>query len=287
MRYALPALFTILMWWFSTGLVLCAVRRPQHTRALSLWIATTLLVAGGYGLYVTAHDTSMTGVYGGFVAALVVWGWHELTFLLGIVTGPQTTPCASKRHERAPLMESIGTVAYHELAIAVTGLAVFALTYGGENTTGLWTYMILWILRLSAKINVYLGVPNLTEEFLPKHLQYLKTYFCHRPMNMFFPVSITGATIATAMLIGTASDATTDASAASATILATLMGLALVEHWFMVLPFDSTQLWKWGLASEQGPAAAPLASASAVTHPAAPIITPPLVTRPIIRRGAA
>lgn len=240
-----------------------------------------MLFAGGYGLYVTASDTSMTGVYGGFVAALVVWGWHELTFLLGIVTGPQTTPCASKRHERAPLMESIGTVAYHELAIALTGLAVFALTYGGENTTGLWTYMILWVLRLSAKINVYLGVPNLTEEFLPKHLQYLKTYFCHRPMNMFFPVSITGATIATAMLAGMASDAPTDASAASATILATLMGLALVEHWFMVLPFDSTQLWRWGLASEQGPAAPPLASASSVTH------TAPLITTPLVTRGAA
>ncbi len=147
--------------------------------------------------------------------------------------------------------------------------------------------MILWILRLSAKVNVYLGVPNLTEEFLPKHLQYLKTYFCHRPMNMFFPVSITGATIATAMLAWMASDATTNASAASATILATLMGLALVEHWFMVLPFDSTQLWRWGLASEQGPAVPPLASAQPATHTAAALVTPPLVTTTLVTRGAA
>lgn len=287
MRYALPALFTILMWWFSTGLVLCAVRRPQHTRALSFWIATVLLIAGGYTLYATADDTSMTGVYAAFMAALVVWGWHELTFLLGIVTGPQTAPCASKRHERAPLMESIGTVIYHELAIALTGLAVFALTYGGENTTGLWTYVILWVLRLSAKINVYLGVPNLTEEFLPKHLQYLKTYFCHRPMNMFFPLSITGATIATAMLAGAASDATTDAAAASVTILATLMALALVEHWFMVLPFDSTQLWKWGLASEQGPAAPPLAPVSPATPHTPTLVSSPRVTTPLATPGAA
>jgi putative photosynthetic complex assembly protein 2 len=278
MRYALPALFTILMWWFSTGLVLCAVRRPEHTRILSLWIATTLLVAGGYGLYVSANDNSLTGVYVGFLSALLVWGWHELTFLLGIVTGPQTTPCGAKRHERAPLIEAIGTVIYHELAIALTGLAVFALTFGGENTTGLWSYMILWVLRLSAKINVYLGVPNLTEEFLPKDLQYLKTYFCHRPMNMFFPVSITGATIATAMLIGTAADAPADAAAASASVLATLMGLALVEHWFMVLPFNSARLWKWGLASEQGTAAPPLGAALASPAPA-PMIATPLARR--------
>jgi putative photosynthetic complex assembly protein 2 len=138
--------------------------------------------------------------------------------------------------------------------------------------------MILWVLRLSAKINVYLGVPNLTEEFLPKDLQYLKTYFCHRPMNMFFPVSITGATIATAMLIGTAADAPADAAAASASVLATLMGLALVEHWFMVLPFNSARLWKWGLASEQGTAAPPLGAALASPAPA-PMIATPLARR--------
>ena len=95
-------------------------------------------------------------------------------------------------------------------------------------------------------------------------------------MNMFFPVSITGATIATAMLISAAGDATADAAAASMSILATLMGLALVEHWFMVLPFDSTQLWKWGLASEQGPVTPPLITS-----------TPPLSATPIITRGAA
>jgi putative photosynthetic complex assembly protein 2 len=275
-RYALPALFTILMWWFSTGLVLCAVRRPHSTRMLNLAIATALLAAGAVGLYISADDTSLTGVYLGFAAALAVWGWHELTFLLGIVTGPTKTPCPVKRHERAPLMDAISTVVYHEAAIAVTGVGVFLLTSGGQNATGLMTYMILWALRLSAKINVYMGVPNLTEEFLPKNLQYLKTYFCHRPMNMFFPISITGATIATAMLISSAADAgATEAQAASASILATLMGLALLEHWFLVLPFNSAQLWQWGLAEDQRPVTAPIASPIG-----APNVTP-------ITRGAA
>ena len=27
--------------------------------------------------------------------------------------------------------------------------------------------MVLWVMRVSAKLNVFLGVPNLTEEFLP------------------------------------------------------------------------------------------------------------------------
>lgn len=276
-RFALPALFTILMWWFSTGLVLCAVRRSPSTRMFNLAIATALLAAGAVGLSISADDASLTGVYVGFASALAVWGWHELTFLLGLVTGPTKTPCPVKRHERAPLMEAISTVIYHEAAIAVTGLCVFLLTFGGENSTGLMTYMILWVLRLSAKINVYMGVPNLTEEFLPSDLQYLKTYFCHRPMNMFFPLSITGATIATAMLIASAADAgASEAQAASASILATLMGLALLEHWFLVLPFNSSKLWQWGLEEEQAQIGAARASA---------LVTP--AVQPIITRGAA
>ena len=30
---------------------------------------------------------------------------------------------------------------------------------------------------MSAKLNVFLGVPNLNEEFLPEHLRYLQSFF--------------------------------------------------------------------------------------------------------------
>ena len=32
-------------------------------------------------------------------------------------------------------------------------------------------------MRQSAKLNVFLGVRNLSEEFLPQHLHYLQSYF--------------------------------------------------------------------------------------------------------------
>ena len=38
-------------------------------------------------------------------------------------------------------------------------------------------------------------MPNLTEEFLPEHLQYLKSFLARKPMNLLFPVSVTGGTI--------------------------------------------------------------------------------------------
>ena len=38
---------------------------------------------------------------------------------------------------------------------------------------------------------MFLGVPNLTEEFLPEHLHYLKSFLSRKPMNLLFPVSVT------------------------------------------------------------------------------------------------
>ena len=62
-------------------------------------------------------------------------------------------------------------ILYHELAIVATALAVVAVTWGGANQVGTWTFLLLWAMRLSAKLNVFLGVPNLTEQFLPEHLR--------------------------------------------------------------------------------------------------------------------
>ena len=36
------------------------------------------------------------------------------------------------------------------------------------------------------------------------------------------------------------------------TLVAAMMALAILEHWFLVLPFPTAILWQWGLAS-RGP----------------------------------
>jgi putative photosynthetic complex assembly protein 2 len=179
-----------------------------------------------------------------------------MSFLTGFVTGPRTTACPGSagepRNERAPLIPAIETVIYHEVAIAVTAAGVAALTWGGDNQVGLWTFVILWLMRLSAKINIYLGAKNLTEHFLPDHLQYLKTYFCRRPMNAFFPLAVTTSTVVTALLANAAFDgAATAFDVAGFTFLATLMALAILEHWFLVLPIPADRLWTWGLSSRE------------------------------------
>jgi putative photosynthetic complex assembly protein 2 len=123
------------------------------------------------------------------------------------------------------------------------------LTWGGENQIGAWTFMVLWWMRLSTKLNVFLGVPNLTEEFLPEHLQYLKRFFTKKPMNLLFPMSVTLSTVAAFWLIRQAAEGADAFASAGFTFLAALTALAVLEHWFLVLPLPVAALWSWGLRS--------------------------------------
>ncbi|MEQ1718167.1 MAG: putative photosynthetic complex assembly protein PuhE [Hyphomicrobium sp.] len=254
--YVWPIVFALFVWWFSTGLVLYVVGRPRASHVNAVAVTTLLLAGGLWGLYETSDDTTIAGAYLSFASALLVWGWHEMTFLLGFITGPRKDACPPKIHGRAPLGAAIEAVIYHEFAILLTAALICLLTAGGANQVGLWTFVILWLARLSTKFNIYLGVPNHTEQFLPPHLTYLASYFCRRPMNLLFPISVTASTIITWLLVSAAMAPGASAhEVAGFVFLATLMALALLEHWFLVLPLPSAELWTWGLASREGQAA--------------------------------
>lgn len=274
--YGLPVLFVLFTWWFLTGAVLYVVGLPRTTVRWTMGAATLVAVAALAVLWQTSGDTSPGAAYAAFLSALLVWGWHEISFLTGLVTGPRTTESPRMLGGRAGLWPAIETLLYHELAILLTALGLFAMLWGSPNETGLWTFVILWVMRISAKLNVYLGVPNLTEEFLPPHLTYLKTYFCRRSMNLLFPVSVTLSTVGTFMLISEAGTAAGVFDKTAFAFLATLMALALIEHWFLVVPLPSAALWSWGLWSREDEnagetAAAPvLARASVAIQPDPP-----------------
>ena len=79
-------------------------------------------------------------------------------------------------------------------------------------------------------------------------MRYLKGFFRKRRMNVLFPFSITISTVITVALVQRAIDpAATAAEATGYSLLASLMGLAVLEHWFMVLPLPTEVLWRWSL----------------------------------------
>ena len=210
MAYGLAVIFALLVWWFSTGAVLYVVGLPRRTFSWSMIAASLVLVFAIVGLVATSGDVTVAGAYCAFTCGLLVWAWHEMSFLTGFVTGPRTDPCPPGATGWRRFAYAAQTLLYHELAILVTAAVVVALTWGAPNQIGVWTFLVLWAMRLSAKLNVFLGVPNLTEEFLPENLAFLKSYFAKRPMNLLFPVSVTLSTLATAVLVQAAFS--TDAS---------------------------------------------------------------------------
>ena len=257
MEFLAAIVFALFIWWFSTGLILYLDGLPRATFAWSMTGATIILVAALAGLVMSAADATPTGAFVAFTCAVVCWGWQEMTLYLGLITGPRRGPAAPGARGWTRLIHATQAILYHEVAILVMGLLIVALTWAGANQVGMWTYMILWWMRLSAKFNIFLGVPNHSAEFLPQQIAYLESYFKKQSMNLLFPVSVTVATAATVLLLVAAGRA--DAGSfeqASLTLLGALCALALLEHWFFVLPIDVTKLWGWGFASRDGGPAA-------------------------------
>ena len=253
-QYGLPALHGLLIWWFSTGLILFLDGLPRHTFRWSMAVATALLCGAMYGLVISATDTSIFGVYCAFTCAVLIWGWLEISFYTGYVTGPRKHHCDHDCGGWRYFGHAIQASLYHEIAVLAFAAAVIAWTWGRPNHFGQWTFIVLWWMHQSARLNVFLGVSNLNAEFLPEHLAHIGSFFRSAPMNMLFPVSVTLSTVGVVLLGQQALSNSGDPfRAVGYTLVTTMMVLALLEHWFLVLPLSAAKawnrLWQWSLGS--------------------------------------
>ncbi len=240
--------FAVFMWWFCTGIVLLLDNLPRTTFRWSLFLSSALGVAALVGLAHTADQTSLAGAYCAFTCALLVWGWHELTFLTGWITGPRRTPLPAGVEGWPRFRAAVAAILWHELAILAVGALIVAITWGQANQVGTLTFVLLWVMRVSAKFNLFLGVRNLSEEFLPAHLAYMGSFFRHRPMNALLPWSVAGGIGWVAYLVvGLQSPGVSAAEIVGTTLVATLLVMAVVEHLLLVLPLPSTALWRWAM----------------------------------------
>jgi putative photosynthetic complex assembly protein 2 len=111
-------------------------------------------------------------------------------------------------------------------------------------------------MRLSAKLNLFLGVANTGSQFLPPHLAYLESFFNKRRMNLLFPISILGSTVALVVVVQKLWAVEDPFQVTGYALTCTLLALAILEHWFMVLPIPTEKLWDWGTryaAHRRGP----------------------------------
>jgi putative photosynthetic complex assembly protein 2 len=210
-------------------------------------ISSVLAITALYGLSHTADKLSVVNAYCAFTCALLVWGWHELTFLTGWLTGPRQQACtAASGWPR--FSQAVAAILWHELGILAGGLAIAAITWNAANQVGLWTFAVLWIMRTSAKLNLFFGVRNLSEEFLPPHLTYMGSYFKRRPMNAFLPISIALSSLVLVLIALRAMNIeSTPAASVGLILVGTMLAMAILEHFLLVLPLSSTAMWRWAM----------------------------------------
>jgi len=198
--YAAPVVYAVLLWWFSTGLILLLDHAPRRTHPWSMAAATLLLAAALVAVRASAGDASGNGAYTAFTAALVVWGWQEMSYYMGFISGPRPVACPPSCRGSERFFAALATSLWHEFAIVIGGLAILAC------------------------------------------------YLTRAPMNRLFPLSVTLGTGAAALLGRAAlADEVLAHELIGFTVLATLMALATLEHWFLMLPLPSAALWRWSL----------------------------------------
>lgn len=243
---ALAALFAVFVWWSSTAILLYLDHLPRRTHIISFSALSVLTIAACYGLYISSFSETVWSAYMGFTCAIIVWGWHELSFLMGLITGPRKTTCPKGATGWNRFGYATAVVIYHELALALTAGIFIALTWNAPNPAGMGTFMTLWIMRLSAKLNVYLGVSNIAVDFVPAHLAYMLSYFGPSRLNPLMPISLfCGIAGVIFMSAETFSVSGTAFAAAAWAMVTTTLALAVVEHAFLVLPVPDAALWRW------------------------------------------
>jgi putative photosynthetic complex assembly protein 2 len=236
-RFLFPILYALVLWWASTGVIIVLYRLPRRTYALSFAAATLVLLGCLFGLYATRNDTSAFGAYVAFTCGTLVWGWQLTGFYMGFVVGPRLEPRPGAYSERVRFTRAVRASLHHELAALAGVPLTFALVWDAANQLGAWTYLLLWLMHAAAKLNVFFGARNFNEALLPEHLRFLGEFFRQRPMNLFFPISVTLAIGATALIFRRALDpAASEFVAIGGVFVGFLTLLGLLEIWLLMVP---------------------------------------------------
>ena len=249
MAHALPLLYAVLLWFVGTGAVLWLDRRPQATHRLSLGLATLAAGIALWAMSATAASTTATAAFVGFTCAVLVWGMHELSFLTGILTGPRTAPLPPGVTGWPRFRMAAATLIHHEIALALTLVLMILLTRGEPNQTGPQAFGLLFAMRLSTKLNLFIGLKHVDTTMLPDAQRYLVSYFGHARVNPLFPQSIVAGLAIAYVTASAAIGAATDGGRAGYTLIFGLTLLGLIEHAFLALPLRDARLWRWAMPS--------------------------------------
>ncbi|KAA5804032.1 DUF3623 family protein [Alkalicaulis satelles] len=240
-----PILATLALWWLSTGIILVLGERSDGARRAAMAAAGVLALAGMAGVWGLRDITAPMAAYAGALSALAIWAWHEMSFLFGYVTGPNRAPCPPGLTGWPRFRAAAATLIHHELALAATVIGLGVMSLGAANAVAFQVFALLFVLRLSSKLNLFVAAPHFTDHFLPGRLSHLRSYFSPRPAGAFFAVTTAAMAVVAGALFWAAASAASPFEAAAFALLATLAALGVLEHLFLALPVPDGALWRW------------------------------------------
>jgi putative photosynthetic complex assembly protein 2 len=219
---------------------------------------TLLMCVAMGGILATRQSDEPLAVYVAFTCGAVIWGWQMASYYLGFVTGPKeegaylATPSHLPRQPQGMARRfqlALRASLYHELLVLGFGVLLFILTQPHANQWGLWSFVVLWLMHSSAKLNVFLGVRNFRIELLPAHLHPLNALLGKSAVNILFPFSVAAASLVALSLLSRLFASTIEPGhSVGLMLVSTMILLGVLEHWLLVLPLPAT-LWGWGIRS--------------------------------------
>ena len=169
-----------------------------------------------------------------------------MAFLTGWLTGPRRVVLGTGLNLRQRFVQSAQVLLHHELALLFNFGLLVAMQQGYPNHMALCTFALLWCMRLSAKLNLFFGVPFVGEQYLPVHLRYIGSYFKQAPITWCFYLTMGVSCVTWGWMVWEVQSGLVLVNAAWV-LLSSLLGLAIIEHLLMVFALPLQRLWGWAM----------------------------------------
>ena len=117
----LPALvIAVSSWWLLTGLALLLVHQPHERARMGFIILSILALLAWCLVPLTVDSSEPLAAAVGFMLGLLIWGWLEVSYLLGYVNGPNHEVCEKNATMWERFKGGVATTIYHEVCVLLS-----------------------------------------------------------------------------------------------------------------------------------------------------------------------
>lgn len=240
----------VAFWWLATGLVIAAQRDPA-TRLAAAVVSGALALLGLWLVARSRTDATPAGARRALAGAGLLWTWVAVSLYAGWLVGPAPIQPGPETPVLVEAGYAIHALLWHELGSLIVLALAWRLTRGGPNCAALHVLVAFWATTQLAKLNVFVGVANPGERFLPEWLAFVEWYVGPARNTPLLAVSI-AVLGAAALVAGRRAARAEDPFARWAgAMVACMLALGALEHAFLGIAAD-VPLWDAFLRARGG-----------------------------------